>query len=218
MTLGPHEMCAVPRYIVRRGQAAHLQNLVSKAFVVALMAVAAVSTAPGPNVPVMMGHEYDAAVASRKAEAIGVQEETADTGQKIAPSLTRRKCDAGVHNVAEGPTGDRPPPGSLARGLQAPRSDGFALSRRQRGRPRLTGRRSRERSPIGWSASPSPSEPRSNWATESSESLPSPQPATAVTRRPARRIVYRPLTSTASGRKAIVASQPSQKTSAATWS
>jgi hypothetical protein len=72
-------------YIVRRGQAAHLQNLVSKAFVVALVAVAAVSAAPGQNVPVMAGQEYDAAVASRKAGAIGFEEKTADLGQKIAP-------------------------------------------------------------------------------------------------------------------------------------
>jgi len=72
-----------PCYIVRRGKATHLQNLVPKASIAALLTLSALSAAPGQNLPVMVGQPYDAAAAALKAKAIAFQEEPAGAGKRI---------------------------------------------------------------------------------------------------------------------------------------
>jgi hypothetical protein len=72
-----------PCYIVRRGEATDLRNLAPGAFAAIFLNAAALSAAAAQSLPVMVGQDYESAVAALKAGSIAGKEEPAGAGRKI---------------------------------------------------------------------------------------------------------------------------------------
>ncbi len=73
-----------PCYIVRRGEATDLRNLAPRAFAAVFLNTAALSAAAAQNLPVMVGQDYESAVAALKGKGVAGKEEPAGPGKKIS--------------------------------------------------------------------------------------------------------------------------------------
>jgi hypothetical protein len=73
---------AVSCYIVRRGEPTDFQNLALRVSV-AFLWLAAPAAATAQNLPVMVGQDYEAAVAALKAGGIATQETSSGTGRTV---------------------------------------------------------------------------------------------------------------------------------------